>query len=183
MRQLFAILSVLTLLVSFTTYSFALDPVAPRSFRSKGILWVKTPNPSQDVVSVTQLKTGKTWTVPSDKTQIVPVGKYDIKVQMQNYTYHQKVLVQPTERADVVVAGYGNIKVNSPFQGEVMVYQNKSKNPTAKFPVNEIKTLPRGHYDVKIVFANKTQVMEPNVWIVTNTTRQLDVVEPKSKKK
>jgi len=182
MRKLIAVSATLVVSLFFVGEAWSLDPVAPRSFRSKGILWVKTPNPPADIITVTKLGSGKIVNVISDKTKIVPVGKYKVQVQMQDYRYSQTVLVEPTERTDVVVPGFGNLKINSPLQGNVEVFGKKSGQLVAKFPVNEIKTLPRGHYDVKIHFG-KLSVTEPNVWVVTNTTRELDVIKNKNNKK
>lgn len=158
--------------------ALALDPVAPRSFRKVGMIWVKTPNPSQDKVEITKLTTGDKKMVTPGQIELVPVGKYQVKVTMGEYTYEQKVLVEPTERTDVVVPGFGNLKVNSPFKAEVTVYKAQTNQDIAKFPVNSVKTLPRGFYDVKIKFGNDTVVKKDNLWVVTNTTRVLDVIDP-----
>ena len=176
MRKLsayFIIVSVITLIAGS---ALALDPVAPRSFRKSGMIWVKTPNPGTDAVEITRLKTGKTQTIPSDKVEVVPVGKYLVKVKMQNYAYTQRVLVEPTERTDVEVPGYGNLQVNSRFPGEVVVYRLGSGSKVATFGTNQVKTLPRGRYDVKILLGKaKGSVVDKDVWVVTNTTRILDV--------
>lgn len=178
MRKFVFFLTALGILGLASPHVSALDPVAPRSFRKVGMLWVKTPNPSQDRVEITKINSGEKRSVTPDQIELVPVGRYEIDVTMQDYHYRQQILVEPTERADVVVPGYGNIKVNSPFKAEVSVYGSGSENLVAKFPVNSVKTLPRGHYDVKISFGNKTSVKKDNIWVVTNTTRVLDVVEP-----
>lgn len=176
MRKLFPFIAIIFVIALFTEGASALDPVAPRSFRKNGMIWVKTPNPSTDVVKITRLKTSETRTIPSDKIEIVPVGKYRVKVTMQNYEYAQNVLVEPTERTDVEVPGYGNLEVNSAFPGEVQVYRKGSGTKVATFATNQVKTLPRGRYDVTIALGKgRGSVTENDVWVVTNTTRILDV--------
>ncbi len=177
MKKVFTLWVMGVVFVFSLSQALALDPVAPRSFRSKGMLWVKTPNPRKDIVKAKRLKTGEIFTVTPGKIEIVPVGRYLVQVSMQGYEYSQKVLLEPTERTDVVVPGYGNLIINSHLPGRVVVYGEKSGQWVAKFPVNVLKTLPRGHYEVKIIFANKTSVTKPDIWVVTNTTRHLDVIK------
>ena len=176
MRRFLAYFTLISVSTLITGSVLALDPVAPRAFRKSGMIWVKTPNPATDVVEITRLKTGTTRTIPSDKVEVVPVGKYQVNVKMQNYNYTQKVLVEPTERTDVEVPGYGNLQVNSKFPGEVVVYRQGTGTKVATFATNEVKTLPRGRYDVKVLLGKaKGSVMDDDVWVVTNTTRILDV--------
>ncbi len=151
----------------------ALDPLAPRSERSRGMIYVLTPQPN-DKVTITS-RAGGTQSIPTNFVQWVPVGDYTVIAQMQDNRYTQHVTVQPTERTDVVVPGFGNIKVNSISPGDqVEVYRAKGGSLAAKFPASQIKTLPSGRYDVKIT-VGKDSVTKNNILIVTNTTRQVDV--------
>lgn len=153
--------------------ALSLDPLAPRAQRSEGMIFVKTPN-SGDTITITR-SDGSTQTLQPEQVKWVPVGNYLVTAKMQEHVYNQNVLVQPTERTDVVVAGFGNLKVNSIHPGDIVEVINLGKGGVAaKFPASQIKTLPQGRYDVKIN-VGKTSVTKNNVWIVTNTTRQVDV--------
>jgi hypothetical protein len=151
----------------------ALDPLAARSERSQGMIYVKTPLPESDIVTIT--KGGMQETLKPETTKWVPIGDYLVTVKMGDYQYNQNVTVMPTERTDVVVPGYGNLKVNSlnPNDG-VEVYPRGSTTAIAKFSASQTKTLPTGYYDVK-VNVGTTSVTQPNVFVVTNTTRELVV--------
>lgn len=176
MKKLFTLFSIIFLAgFAWVAPALALDPVAPREFRSSGMIWVKTPNPTSDKVTITRKSTGFHQTIPSNKIEVVPVGKYQVDVQMGDYHYQQNVLVEPTERTDVEVPGYGNIKVVSPVPAKIHVYKSGTGNLVAKFPSGEIRTLPKGHYDIKIKVGIHT-VQKEDIWVVTNTTRVLDVI-------
>jgi hypothetical protein len=147
--------------------------LAPRAQRSQGMIYVKTPQPDNTITIARS--DGFSEKLQPEHVKWVPIGDYTVTTKMQEYTYTQRVLVQPTERTDVVVAGYGNLQVNSISPNDTVEIFGASKgNLVAKFPASQIKTLPQGHYDVK-VNVGKTSVTKKNVWVVTNTTRQIDV--------
>jgi hypothetical protein len=174
-------LSVMALtLLGIPLVSLALDPVAPRAERKLGELLVKSPLPQSDVCEIASIsKKGETFQEavkqtfkPGEKIRI-PVGDYFLKVKLQDAEWTSNITVQPTERTDVTVTGYGNLKVITPKpkSDTVEVYSLdgkmvKSFNPT------EVKTLPTGIYNVKVKM-NGTEVTENNVNIVTNTTREV----------
>ena len=161
------------LISSIPTAGFALDPLAPRAQRAQGMIYVFTPQPS-DSVSITG-SNGYNQSLQAGKIYWVPVGNYTVTAKMQEYSYNQSVLVQPTERTDVIVPGYGMLKVNSINPTDVVEVLGGGKGGViAKFPASQIKVLPQGHYNVK-VNVGKTSVTKDNVWIVSNTTRQVDV--------
>jgi len=140
------------------------------------MIWVKSPQPHSDVVTLTRQKTGEARTIPVGQIEIVPVGRYKVAVKMQNYDYTQDVLVQSTERTDVVVPGFGNLKVMDAAPGAtVEVLKRGSQKVVAKFPATQVKVLPRGRYDVNIK-TGSFNVSKKNVWIVTNTTRILQII-------
>lgn len=180
MKRKYIFWGFLTFILSGAPLVQALDPVAPRAFRKFGMLYVKTPS-TTDKVTYTNQQTGESKSLKPAEVEVIPVGKYTIHVTMQDYTYQQDVSVDSTERTDVVVPGYGNIQVNSPLPNTtVEAYQHNSKNLVAKFKANEIKTLPRGHYDIKVKVRNFV-IPKDNVYIFTNTTRQLDVIPAEQK--
>jgi len=136
------------------------------------MIFVRTPQAS-DTVTITNIGTGATESIAPEALQWVAVGDYTVSAKMQDYNYTQKVTVQPTERTDVVVPGFGNLKVNSISPSDqVEVY--KGTTLAAKFPASQTKVLPEGRYNVKVI-VGKQFVTHENVSIVTNTTRQMDV--------
>jgi len=153
--------------------AFALDPVAPISERKFGILFVKTPMPDSDVINITATEGGKKQTVHAETEVKVPVGDYQVSVKMQDYVYEQQVKVGGTERTEVVVPGYGNLKVTAPKDSSIEVYKTGTESLVAKFPASQVKVLPTGYYDVRIRYL-KDSVTSNNVWIVTNTTREIE---------
>lgn len=164
---IFAALSLVSLRV------FALDPVAPISERKFGMIFVKTPQPGSDTITLTAVEGGKKQSLESEKEIKVPIGDYQVSVKMQDYLYEQQVKVGGTERTEVIVPGYGNLKVISPEGSTVEVYKTGTESLVAKFPVKQVKVLPTGYYDVRIRFGNSS-VTSNNVWIVTNTTREVE---------
>ena len=152
---------------------FALDPVAPTAERKFGMIYVKTPQPGSDSITLTAVEGGKTQKLDSEKEQKVPIGDYKISVKMQEFLYEQQVKVGGTERTEVIVPGYGNLKVISPEGSTVEVYKMGTESLVTKFPVKQVKILPSGYYDVRIRFG-ETSVTSNNVWIVTNTTREIE---------
>jgi len=160
------------LISSIPTAGFALDPLAPRAQRAQGMIYVFTPQPGD---TVTVSGSGYNQTLQPGKIYWVPVGNYTVTAKMQEYTYNQSVLVQPTERTDVIVPGYGMLKVNSINPSDVVEVLGGNKGGViAKFPASQIKVLPQGRYNVK-VNVGKASVTKDNVWVVSNTTRQVDV--------
>ncbi|MCE9624914.1 MAG: hypothetical protein K8R69_05595 [Deltaproteobacteria bacterium] len=152
--------------------AYALDPVAPVSERKFGMLFVKTPMPETDVITLTSTGGGKKQTAKPGIEVKVPIGDYQVSVKMQDYVYEQQVKVGGTERTEVVVPGYGNLKVSAPKGATIEVYKTGTQSLVAKFPASQVKVLPTGYYDVHIHF-EKDSVTMNNVWIVTNTTREV----------
>src|SRR5436190_15316917 len=172
MKKFPILLSLVLSLVSLSCY--ALDPLAPRGQRAQGMIFVKTPN-SSDSVTLTNKNTGSSEALKPESLQWVAVGDYTVSAKMQDYNYNQNVTVQPTERTDVVVPGFGNLQVNSISpQDTIEVFKIKGGALAAKFPASQVKTLPEGRYNVKVT-VGKQSVTKDNVLIVTNTTRQVDV--------
>ena len=153
--------------------AFALDPVAPISERKFGMIYVKTPQPGSDQITLTAVEGGKKQSLESEKEIKVPIGDYSVSVKMQDYLYEQQVKVGGTERTEVIVPGYGNLKVISPEGSTVEVYKTGTQSLVAKFPAKQLKVLPTGYYDVRIRFGDSS-VTSNNVWIVTNTTREIE---------
>lgn len=164
--------------------AMALDPLAERSERDKGMIFVKTPLPSSDKVIATHLKTNESINIPIEQATWVPLGDYRVDVKLQGYQYSQNVTVQSTERTDVVVPGYGNLRVNPPSPDRMVQVFSKNGTKVAEFPCSTVKTLPTGVYDLKIS-VGKDLIPLNDIWIVTNTTREVDVkfesVESKKK--
>jgi len=160
------------LLLGLAPAAQALDPVAPVSERKFGVIFVKTPQPESDQIQLESIADGKKRKVTPEAEVKVPVGDYRVNVKMQDYSYEQQVLVGGTERTEVVVPGFGNLKVDAPKKSSVEVYKKGSQSLIAKFPVSQIKVLPVGYYDVKISLLEASVTMN-NVWIVTNTTREV----------
>lgn len=153
----------------------ALDPLASREERNKGMIFVKTPLPEADLVTLTLTNGGPGESLKPNDMRWVPVGDYLVTVKMGEYQYNQSVTVKPTERTDVVVPGYGNLKVTSINPTDtVEVFKKGTKAAVTKFPASQIRTLPTGHYDVKVTVGN-TSVTKDNVYVVTNTTREVVV--------
>jgi hypothetical protein len=155
----------------------ALDPVAPVSERKYGVVYVKSTLPSSDVITLTDVADpNHTMTLKSETDAKVPVGDYTVRVEMQDYSYEVEVSVRPTERHEIVVPGFGNLRINGP-KANVEVFEAGEKKPIAKFASNYTKTLPKGTYDVVIswgVSKKKDSITQRNVVVVTNTTRQID---------
>jgi len=158
------------------TNAWALDPVAPVSERKFGVVYVQSTLPGSDIITLTSsTDPGKVINMKSGVDAKVPVGDYQVRIEMQDYSYEVGVTVRPTERHEIIVPGYGNLKVNGP-KAVVEVFEKDSKKPIAKFDTNYVKTLPKGIYDVKITYGKtkKQSIDEHDVSIVTNTTRQID---------
>lgn len=156
--------------------AMALDPYAPREERGEGRIVVFTPQPENDVITISG--PGKTLTTKSGTTLSVPVGAYKISVKMQNYEYNHNVTVNSTETTFFEVPGYGNLKVNSIHPNDtVNVSNTKTGQVVATFPASQTKVLPRGHYDVKVDVPGMLSAVKKEVWVVTNTTRIVDVKE------
>ncbi len=163
---------VFAILLLASVPAFALDPVAPISERKFGVVFVKTPMPESDVITLTAVNGGKKQNLKSETEVKVPIGDYKVSVKMQDYLYEQDVKVGGTERTEVVVPGYGNLKVEAPKGATIEVYKTGTESLVSKFPASEVKVLPTGYYDVRIRFGKDSVTMN-NVWIVTNTTREV----------
>ncbi|HCU23905.1 MAG TPA: hypothetical protein DF383_02720 [Deltaproteobacteria bacterium] len=171
MRFWFRIVFLAVCLLPFSAQ--ALDPIAPISERKFGIIYVKTPQPGSDMVTVIPVGGGKSMKVASEKEVKVPVGNYEVTVQMQEYQYQNQVAVTGTERTEVIVPGYGNLKVTAPKDASIEVFKSGTQSLVAKFPPSKLKVLPAGYYDVQISLGGSS-VMSNDVWIVTNTTREVE---------
>lgn len=158
---------------------WALDPVAPRAERKYGELMVQTPLPS-DVCSIKMTKDKNRdagidyqQTFKPNETIKIPVGDYLLTVKLQDREWTSQVTIQPTERTDVKVTGYGNLKVNSPNPNkdtvEVATLDGKV---ISTFHPSQVKTLPNGTYNVTVKFGG-TSITQPDVMIITNTTREI----------
>jgi hypothetical protein len=168
----FKILAFALLLLGLAPAVHALDPIAPTAERKFGVLFVKSPQPKSDQIQIESMADGKKQKVASETEVKVPVGDYRVNVKMQDYSYEQEVKVGGTERTEVVVPGFGNLKVEAPKKSTVEVFKRGSQSLVAKFPVDQVKVLPVGYYDVKISLLEASVTMN-NVWIVTNTTREV----------
>jgi len=149
----------------------ALDPVAPRSERKFGMIYIKTPN-ATDVIKLKSLKgKGKEKKLSPVTDVKVRVGDYRVIVAIKGgYVYEQDVIVRATERHEVIVPGYGNVRVNGSCNG-VTVLQGGEKK--AEIKCGEIRTLPRGPYDIRIQIGKYT--LNQSVTVVTNTLREIDI--------
>ena len=158
---------------------WALDPVAPRAERKYGELTVQTPLAS-DVCSIKMTKDKNRdagidyqQSFKPGETIKIPVGDYELKVKLQDREWTTQVTIHPTERTDVKVTGYGNLKVNSPSPNkdtvEVATLDGKV---ISTFHPSQVKTLPNGTYNVTVKMSG-TSITQPNVMIITNTTREV----------
>ena len=92
---------------------------------------------------------------------------------MQDYLHSQKVKIAATERTDVIPS-FGNLKVKGPRSAVIQVFDKKQGKLMAEFPANQTHTLPRGQYDVKVLFKGM-EVSKPDVLVVGNTTSHLNI--------
>lgn len=153
--------------------TWALDPVAPRAERRYGMVYVKSPNPDDKIVLVSQRQGIDDQKIESLKDVQVPVGDYVVEVSMEpEYSYAQPVTVRPTERHEIIVPGYGNVQVNGKCDKVRVLKDGKE---IAKMKCGEVRTLPRGSYDLKIEIGKYT--LDQSVGVVTNTLRQVDIVK------
>lgn len=178
MKFKYAFILAIGLILSYQS-SWALDPVAPRAERKYGQLMVETPLPS-DVCEIKMIRDKNRdagidyqQSFKPGETIKVPVGEYALKVKLQEGEWNSQVTVYPTERSDVKVTGYGNLKVTSPNPSkdsvEVAALDGKV---ISTFHPAELKTLPTGTYNVKVKMGGGT-ITQPNVVIITNTTREI----------
>jgi len=186
----------MTFLISFLFLStlglsstFALDPVAPKSDRAFGYLKVDTPLPASDRCEIQRISgIGYQLQFQPGEMIKVPVGEYQLNVQLQNGLWSSPISVSPTEFTAVIVPGYGNLKVNSPNPrlDMVEVFSHNDGRLVDRFPAANIKTLPIGNYDVMIKVGNRyvmkdkvirqvSTASRSNVSIMPNTTRELTV--------
>jgi len=173
MRKIASLLSV-AIFVSLPAFTLALDPVAPRSERKFGEVLVKSPLPETDMVElIPTAKGGEPHKFKPGETVKVPVGEYDVKVKLQDGEWTNHITVHPTERNDVVVTGYGNLKVNTPSPKSDKVEVTALDGKMIKtFNPTRVTTLPTGTYNVKVIMG-PDQITQNNVVIVTNTTREV----------
>lgn len=173
MKKIFPL--ILLSLLAFSGKSRALDPIAPASERAFGTVYVKSPLPNSDIVTLTsQSDTQNILKMQPEVDAKVKVGDYTVRVEMQDYSYEQEVSVRPTERHEIIVPGFGNMVVKG-AKGTVEVYtKDSSKKPESTFATNYVKTLPSGNYDVKVKVGKYT-LDQNNISVVTNTTREIDV--------
>lgn len=161
----------------FSAPAWSLDPLAPRSERGEGRVVVHTPQPD-NTVTITNTKNKGSWNPQPGQTISVPVGDYELRVKMQDYSYSQNFHVAPTETSFLVVPGYGSLKVNAPnATDKVTVTSDKTGQVVATFMAADTKILPRGHYKVQIDVPGMLPAVKNNVWVVTNTTRVLEVTK------
>ena len=155
--------------------AWSLDPLAPRSERGDGRVVVRTPQPD-NAITLRNTKSGGSWSPKSGETISVPIGDYELNVKMQDYNYHQNFHVASTETSFLVVPGYGSLKVESLHPTDkIAVTSEKTGQVVATFPAADTKILPRGHYDVKVDIPGMLPAVKKHVWVVTNTTRVVDV--------
>ncbi len=169
----------LILLVYATANAWALDPVAPRAERKYGELAVQTPLASDECeIKMTKDKNRDAGIDYQQKfkpgeTIKIPVGDYDLTVKLQDREWKTQVTIHPTERTDVKVTGYGNLKVTSPNPSkdtvEVATLDGKV---ISSFHPTQVKTLPNGTYNVTVKMGGAS-ITQPNVVIITNTTREV----------
>ncbi len=174
------ILGIVSILILYTLSSaWALDPVAPRAERKYGELAVQTPLSSDTCeIKMTKDKNRDAGIDYQQKfkpgeTIKIPVGDYELTVQLQDREWKTQVTIHPTERTDVKVTGYGNLKVNSPSPSkdtvEVATLDGKV---ISSFHPSQVKTLPNGTYNVTVKMGGAS-IAQPNVVIITNTTREV----------
>jgi len=172
MNRLFLFILFLLCAASWVHSAWALDPVAPREERRTGVIYVKTPNEEDEILLQDQRGDLKDKKIKSLQDEKIRVGDYLVLVKIKpEYTYEQAVTIRPTERHEIIVPGFGNVRVNGNCK-EVLISQEKKK--IAKIKCGEVRTLPRGVYDLKIKLSKK-YTLEETVAVVTNTLRELDV--------
>jgi hypothetical protein len=173
MRIIIAVGSLVMFGLSLISPAFALDPVAPRSERGTGHLMVESPMPQSDTCEISNMKGSQSCKIGTINK--VPIGDYTIKVKLQENEWTSPITIKPTELTEVVVVGYGNLKVNTPnpTSDKIEVYSLDGKLVKA-FSPSMTHTLPTGTYNVKIK-VGKSEATMNNVTIITNTTRELDV--------
>jgi hypothetical protein len=172
MRKLLFLLTCLVFLPGGRVW--ALDPVAPRSERATGVVYVETPNQEDEIILVDERGLLKDQKISSLKDVKVRVGDYLVKVKIKpEYTYEQALTVRPTERHDIIVPGFGNLRVNGTCK-KVEIFKDKKK--IAKIKCGKIRTLPNGNYDLKIEL-DKKNTLDQTVSVFTNTLREVDIVK------
>lgn len=158
---------------------WALDPVAPRAERKYGELAVQTPLPSDTCeIKMTKDKNRDAGidyqqSFKPGETIKIPVGDYDLTVKLQDREWKTQITIHPTERTDVKVTGYGNLKVTTPNPSKDSVeVADLGGKVISTFHPSQVKTLPTGTYNVKVKMGG-TSITQPNVVIITNTTREI----------
>jgi hypothetical protein len=169
--------------------ALAFDPVAPRSDRPFGFLKVDTPLPQSDLCEITSIngvKYGYHLAFRPGEMIQVPIGEYELKVKLQDGEWTSPITVTSTEFTNVVVPGYGNLKVQAPHPWDMVEVYSRDGQLLKRFPASKVKTMPIGIYDVRVTMesdlANRGNVTvntmiasKHNVMIAPNTTRELIV--------
>jgi len=171
------------IILAFTAPLLALDPVAPRDERAYGFLKVDTPLPLSDQCEISAVApaSGTTQNFKPGQRIKVPVGDYLLKVTLQDRVWKNNVSVRATELTAVILPGFGNLKVTSPKKTDrVEVYSPKGQLVTS-FPASQVKTLPAGRYQVKVIMGD-LETPKIQVAIITNTTREVTASEKKGRK-
>ncbi|GEM_PF-1100161 len=174
LRRGIKILFILWVMI-FSQITYALDPVAPLSERKQGSLSVKTPLPETDVCEVIGSNSLQPFQQKFKSGELIklPVGNYIVKVALQDTEWERGITIEPTERTDIVVTGYGNLKVVTPHPSKdvVEVYTAEGKMLRSFHPTRT-KTLPTGTYNIKVKMG-EAEVTQRDVMIVSNTTREI----------
>jgi len=172
--KLFRFLTITAIFLS-SIPAWSLDPMAPRSERGEGRVVVHTPQ-TDNSITIKNTKSGASWNPQDGQTVSVPIGNYELNVKMQDYSYQQSFNVASTETSFLVVPGYGSLKINSIHPTDkVTVTRVLGGQTVANFLASDTKILPRGLYDVKVDIPGMLPAVKNKVWVVTNTTRVVDV--------
>lgn len=147
----------------------AYDPYTSKENRHLGFLFVRTPLPESDQISATHLGSGQVLTIRSSQLEHIPEGNYKLQVKLQKEVLSLDAKVMPTERTDIVVQGFGNLRVEAPEKSNLSLSDSQGKE-IVDFDLNKTVTLPLGSYRLKgkvgklkvnqdlQVFSNQTQV-------------------------
>ncbi|MCP5467934.1 MAG: hypothetical protein H7A32_01540 [Deltaproteobacteria bacterium] len=177
-KILMTMITATSLLFSYTLVhaqsSHEIDVQSTKEERRFSTIRVLSPKES-DQVTLKDLTAGTERSIQSGQDVQVPVGKYQVNVTMEDgYTFDSgEIQTDPTERYDVIVGGYGNLKVAG-ASGKVDVYKSGEEKLVTSFPIDSVKTLPIGNYQVVITVDGKSSV-QSKALIFTNTTSKINV--------
>lgn len=184
-RKIFMIKKILMTMITATSLLFSytlvhaqssheIDVQSTKEERRFSTIRVLSPKES-DQVTLKDLTAGTERSIQSGQDVQVPVGKYQVNVTMEDgYTFDSgEIQTDPTERYDVIVGGYGNLKVAG-ASGKVDVYKSGEEKLVTSFPIDSVKTLPIGNYQVVITVDGKSSV-QSKALIFTNTTSKINV--------